>query len=178
MIFGMHLATLKWCNMSDTRLKKQINELRNSLFDNKKNDEKKELVPANVNSKDKSKPTGIFNDVRSMDNRLAKLEDTFYNYAYDSTKILTSFHRNTKILEKLINEITEKNEISSKTINKIEKQLPHTCPLVPKGGNAVVKKRKDLVKTTIYYLGILLLISLAVFLSNIVYEIIYFKLKS
>ena len=113
-----------------------------------------------------------------MDNRLAKLEETFYNYAYDSTKILTSFHRNTKILEKLINEITEKNEISGRTIKKIEKQLPHTCPLVPKGGNAVVKKRKDYFKTFIYYLGILFLLAVAVFLSNIVYEIIYFKLKA
>ena len=81
-----------------------------------------------------------------MDNRLAKLEETFYNYAYDSTKILTSFHRNTKILEKLINEITEKNEISGKTIKKIEKQLPHTCPLVPKSGNTVVKKKKITLK--------------------------------
>ena len=112
-----------------------------------------------------------------MDERLAKLEETFYNYAYDSTKILTSFHRNTKILEKLINEISEKNEISSKTINKIEKQLPHTCPLVPKDGNAKVKKRKDVVKTIIYYLGILFIIAAAVFLSNILYEIIYFNLK-
>ena len=115
--------------MSEIRLKKQINELRNSLFDKKNSEDKKELKPANVNSKENPKATGIFNDVRSMDNRLAKLEETFYNYAYDSTKILTSFHRNTKILEKLINEITEKNEISGRTIKKIEKQLPHTCPL-------------------------------------------------
>jgi chromosome segregation ATPase len=163
--------------MSEIRLKKQISELRSSLFDKKSNDDNKDLTPANINSKEKSKGTGIFNDVRSMDTRLAKLEETFYNYAYDSTKILTSFHRNTKILEKLINEITEKNEISSKTIKKIERQLPHTCPLVPKGGNAIVKKRKDLIKTFIYYLGILLLLALAVFISNIVYEIIYFKLK-
>ena len=164
--------------MSEIRLKKQINELRSSLFDKKNNEDKKELQPANVNSKEKPKATGIFNDVRSMDNRLAKLEETFYNYAYDSTKILTSFHRNTKILEKLINEITEKNEVSVRTIKKIEKQLPHTCPLVPKGENAVIKKRKDYLKTAIYYLGILLLLAVAVFLSNIVYEIIYFKLKS
>ncbi len=164
--------------MSEIRLKKQINELRNSLFEKKGNEEKKELKPANLNSKENSKGTGIFNDVRSMDNRLAKLEETFYNYAYDSTKILTSFHRNTKILEKLINEITEKNEVSGKTIKKIEKQLPHTCPLVPKGESTVVKKRRDLFKTFIYYLGILLLLAFAVFLSNIVYEIIYFKLKS
>ena len=160
--------------MSEIRLKKQISELRSSLFDKKVD---KKLVPANVNSKESTKSTGIFNDVRSMDNRLAKLEETFYNYAYDSTKILTSFHRNTKVLEKLINEITEKNEISSKTINKIAKQLPHTCPLVPKDRNAQVKKRKDIAKTIIYYLGILFLIACAVFLSNILYEIIYFNLK-
>ena len=164
--------------MSEIKLKKQISELRNTLFEKKTPEDKKELKPANINSKENSKGTGIFNDVRSMDNRLAKLEETFYNYAYDSTKILTSFHRNTKVLEKLINEITEKNEISSKTIRKIEKQLPHTCPLVPKGDSTVVRKRKDLFKTIAYYFGILLLLAIAVFLSNIVYEIIYFKLKA
>ena len=164
--------------MSEIRLKKQINELRSSLFEKKNIEDKKELKPANLNSRENPKATGIFNDVRSMDNRLAKLEETFYNYAYDSTKILTSFHRNTKILEKLINEITEKNEVSGRTIKKIEKQLPHTCPLVPKGNSAVVKKRRDYFKTFMYYLGILLLLAVAVFLSNIVYEIIYFKLKA
>ena len=164
--------------MSEIRLKKQISELRSSLFEKKSPDDKKELKPANVNSKENPKATGIFNDVRSMDNRLAKLEETFYNYAYDSTKILTSFHRNTKVLEKLINEITEKNEISSKMIRKIEKQLPHTCPLVPKGESKVIRKRKDLFKIIAYYFGILLLLAIAVFLSNIVYEIIYFKLKA
>ena len=60
--------------MSDIRLKKQISELRSSLFDNKKIEDKNELTPANVNSKGKTKATGIFNDVRSMDTRLAKLE--------------------------------------------------------------------------------------------------------
>lgn len=164
--------------MSDIRLKKQISELRNSLFDKKDNEDESSLIPANINSKRDNKGTGIFNDIRSMDDRLAKLEETFYNYAYDSTKILTSFHRNTKILEKLINEITEKNEVSTKTINKIEKQLPHTCPLVPKSGPTTVRKKQDILKTIIYYFGILILITGAVFLSNIIYEIIYFKLKS
>lgn len=164
--------------MSDIRLKKQISELRHSLFDKKDHEDENSLTPANINSKADNKGTGIFNDVRSMDSRLAKLEETFYNYAYDSTKILTSFHRNTKILEKLINEITEKNEISAKTINKIDKQLPHTCPLVPKSGSATIKKKQDIFKTIIYYFGILILITGAVFLSNIIYEIIYFKLKS
>jgi len=164
--------------MSEIRLKKQISDLRSSLFEKKDDIKEKKLVPANVNSKEQTKSTGIFNDVRSMDTRLAKLEETFYNYAYDSTKILTSFHRNTKILEKLINEISERNEISSKVINKIQKQLPHTCPLVPKDGNAKVKKRKDILKTIVYYLSILFLIATAVFLSNILYEIIYFNLKN
>ena len=41
-----------------------------------------------------------------------------------------------------------------------------------------VKKRRDILKLIIYYFGILLLIAGAVFLSNIIYEIIYFKLKS
>ena len=75
--------------MSDIKLKKQISELRNSLFEKKSNEVSDSLTPANINSKEKNKGTGIFNDVRSMDNRLAKLEETFYNYAYDSTKILT-----------------------------------------------------------------------------------------
>ena len=57
--------------MSEIRLKKQINELRSSLFDKNNSEDKKELQPANVNSKEKPKATGIFNDVRSMDNRLA-----------------------------------------------------------------------------------------------------------
>ena len=56
-----------------------------------------------------------------MDGRLERLEDTFYNYAYDSTKVLTSFHKNTKILESLINELAIKNEISDKSLKKIEK---------------------------------------------------------
>ena len=56
-----------------------------------------------------------------MDSRLERLEDTFYNYAYDSTKVLTSFHKNTKILETLINELAIKNEISDKSLKKIEK---------------------------------------------------------
>ena len=164
--------------MSDIRLKKQISDLRNSLFE--KVGEKKEdnLKPANINSKDNSKSSGIFNDVRSMDKRLEKLEETFYNYAYDSTKILTSFHRNTKNLEKLLDNSNKKNEQASKTINKIEKQLPHTCPLVPKEGSTFVKKQKDLVKTAIYYTVMLFLITLAVFISNIIYEIIYLNLNT
>lgn len=163
--------------MSDIKLKKQISDLRNSLFDKSNDEKEKDLKPANINSKNNSRSSGIFNDVRSMDSRLERLEETFYNYAYDSTKILTSFHRNTKILEKLINEITKKNDLSTKTINKIERQLPHTCPLVPKEGSSVVKQKKDIFRTALYYLGILTLISSAVFLSNIVYEVIYFNLK-
>ena len=164
--------------MSEIRIKKQISDLRSSLFEKKDDIKEKKLVPANVNSKEQTKSTGIFNDVRSMDTRLAKLEETFYNYAYDSTKILTSFHRNTKILEQLINNITKKNEVSAKTINKIEKIIPHTCPLVPKEGSSVVKQKKDIVKTILFYLGMVFLVTLAVFLSNIIYEIIYFKLKT
>ena len=163
--------------MSDIKLKKQINDLRNSLFEKSDSETNKKLEPANINSKNSSRSSGIFNDVRSMDSRLERLEETFYNYAYDSTKILTSFHRNTKILEKLINEITKKNEISTKTINKIERQLPHTCPLVPKEGSSTVKHKKDIFKTILFYIGILALVSASVFLSNIIYEVIYFNLK-
>ncbi len=164
--------------MSDIKLKKQINELRNSLFDKQSDVKETDLTPANINSNSKNKSAGIFNDVRSMDSRLERLEETFYNYAYDSTKILTSFHRNTKILEQLINEITKKNDSSAKTINKIERQLPHTCPLVPKEGSTVIKKNKGLFKTFIFYLGVLITITFAVFISNLIYEVIYFNLKS
>ena len=174
--------------MSDSNLKKQINSLRNTLFDKSKNDKnavdtnviKKDdkLIPANINSKMTPKSSGIFHDIKSMDGRLERLEDTFYNYAYDSTKILTSFHKNTKILERLINELAEKNETSDKSLKKIEKILPHTCPLVPKEGKTVIKRKKEFLKTGIYYFGLLMLITLAVFSSNIIYEIIYYKLNS
>ena len=174
--------------MSDSNLKKQINSLRNTLFDKSKNDKnavdtnviKKDdkLIPDNINSKMTPKSSGIFHDIKSMDGRLERLEDTFYNYAYDSTKILTSFHKNTKILERLINELAEKNETSDKSLKKIEKILPHTCPLVPKEGKTVIKRKKEFLKTGIYYLGLLMLITLAVFSSNIIYEIIYYKLNS
>ena len=92
------------------------------------------------------KSSGIFHDIKSMDGRLERLEDTFYNYAYDSTKVLTSFHKNTKILERLINELAEKNETSDKSYKKIEKILPHTCPLVPKEGKTVIKRKKSFLK--------------------------------
>ena len=163
--------------MTDIKLKKQITELRNSLFDKEKEEGQKNLKPANINSKSQNRSSGIFDDVRSMDKRLERLEETFYNYAYDSTKILTSFHRNTKVLEQLINNITKKNELSAKTINKIEKLIPHTCPLVPKEGSKVVNQKKDILKTILFYFGAVCLITLAVFLSNIIYEIIYFKLN-
>ena len=176
--------------MSESNLKKQINNLRNTLFDKDKGDandmelnqdNKKvedKLVPANINSKNLPKSSGIFHDIKSMDGRLERLEDTFYNYAYDSTKVLTSFHKNTKILESLINELAIKNDVSDKSLKKIEKILPHTCPLVPKDGQTVIKRKKEIFKTIIYYLGLLALITIAVFMSNIIYEIIYYKLNS
>ena len=176
--------------MSESNLKKQINNLRNTLFDKDKDDandmelnqdNKKvedKLVPANINSKNLPKSSGIFHDIKSMDGRLERLEDTFYNYAYDSTKVLTSFHKNTKILESLINELAIKNDVSDKSLKKIEKILPHTCPLVPKDGQTVIKRKKEIFKTIIYYLGLLALITIAVFMSNIIYEIIYYKLNS
>jgi hypothetical protein len=176
--------------MSESNLKKQINNLRNTLFDKDKadandmelnQDNKKvedKLVPANINSKNLPKSSGIFHDIKSMDGRLERLEDTFYNYAYDSTKVLTSFHKNTKILESLINELAIKNDVSDKSLKKIEKILPHTCPLVPKDGQTVIKRKKEIFKTIIYYLGLLALITIAVFMSNIIYEIIYYKLNS
>ena len=150
--------------MTDTSLKKQISNLRNTLFDknrdnlseanlDKKDNTSSKLVPANINNKSLTKSSGIFHDIKSMDGRLERLEETFYNYAYDSTKVLTSF-------------------------KKIEKQLPHTCPLVPKEGKTIIKRKKEFFKTIIYYFGLLALITLAVFLSNIIYEVIYYKLNS
>ena len=175
--------------MTDTSLKKQISNLRNTLFDKNKdnlseaNSDKKDnnsnkLVPANINNKSLTKSSGIFHDIKSMDGRLERLEETFYNYAYDSTKVLTSFHKNTKILERLINDLAVKNEVSDKSIKKIEKNLPHTCPLVPKEGKTIIKRKKEFFKTIIYYFGLLALITVAVFLSNIIYEVIYYKLNS
>lgn len=174
--------------MTDTSLKKQISNLRNTLFDKNKDNEQEvnsdkknnsnKLVPANINNKSITKSSGIFHDIKSMDGRLERLEETFYNYAYDSTKVLTSFHKNTKILERLINELAIKKEISDKSIKKIEKNLPHTCPLVPKEGKTIIKRKKEVFKTIIYYFGLLVLITLAVFLSNIIYEVIYYKLNS
>ena len=175
--------------MTDTSLKKQISNLRNTLFDknrdnlseanlDKKDNTSSKLVPANINNKSLTKSSGIFHDIKSMDGRLERLEETFYNYAYDSTKVLTSFHKNTKILERLINELAIKNEVSDKSIKKIEKNLPHTCPLVPKEGKTIIKRKKEFFKTIIYYFGLLALITLAVFLSNIIYEVIYYKLNS
>ncbi len=176
--------------MSESNLKKQINNLRNTLFDKDKSEEKdmslnqktyedkEKMIPANINSRNLPKSSGIFHDIKSMDGRLERLEETFYNYAYDSTRVLTSFHKNTKILESLINELTKKNEISDKSLKKIERTLPHTCPLVPKEGKTVIKRKKEIFKTIIYYFGLLALITIAVFLSNIIYEIIYYKLNS
>ena len=175
--------------MTATSLKKQISNLRNTLFDknkdslseaylDKKANTSSKLVPANINNKSLTKSSGIFHDIKSMDGRLERLEETFYNYAYDSTKVLTSFHKNTKILERLINELAVKNEVSDKSIKKIEKNLPHTCPLVPKEGKTIIKRKKEFFKTIIYYFGLLALITLAVFLSNIIYEVIYYKLNS
>lgn len=176
--------------MTDSNLKKQINNLRNTLFDKNKdtkdalemspNNLKKEdkLIPANINNKNLPKSSGIFHDIKSMDGRLERLEDTFYNYAYDSTKVLTSFHKNTKILEKLINDLALKNETSDRSIKKIERNLPHTCPLVPKEGKTIIKRKKAFLKNIIYYTGLLAIITSAVFLSNIIYEIIYYNLNS
>jgi len=176
--------------MSESNLKKQINNLRNTLFDKDKDEvkdmdlnqknlkEEDKMMPANINSKNLPKSSGIFHDIKSMDSRLERLEETFYNYAYDSTRVLTSFHKNTKILESLINELAVKKEVSDKSLKKIEKILPHTCPLVPKEGQTVIKRKKEFFKTIIYYFGLLALITVAVFLSNIIYEIIYYKLNS
>ena len=81
-------------------------------------------------------------------------------------------------MEGLINELAIKNEVSDKSLKKIEKILPHTCPLVPKEGKTVIKRKKEFFRTIIYYFGLLALITIAVFLSNIIYEIIYYKLNS
>ena len=62
--------------MTDTSLKKQISNLRNTLFDKNKdnlseaNSDKKDnnsnkLVPANINNKSLTKSSGIFHDIKS-----------------------------------------------------------------------------------------------------------------
>ena len=139
MIFSFNFL-IKWhvfsrINKNDRhQFKKQISNLRNTLFDknrdnlseanlDKKDNTSSKLVPANINNKSLTKSSGIFHDIKSMDGRLERLEETFYNYAYDSTKVLTSFHKNTKILERLINELAIKNEVSDKSIKKIEKKF-------------------------------------------------------
>ena len=82
-----------------------------------------------------------------MDGRLERLEDTFYNYAYDSTKVLTSFHKNTKILESLINELAIKNDVSDKSLKKIEKILTSYLPSCSKRRkNSNKKEKKNFLK--------------------------------
>jgi len=171
--------------MANKELKEQISDLRNSIFKDKNSSEKqsnKEIIEAaNVNSHNniKKEPTGIFQDVRSMDKRLKKLEESFYGYAYDSTKVLTTFHRNMKRLEALMIEISNKSNSSSDTVNRIEDSLPHACPLVPKeGGDSIIKKRRSLFKNILLFLSFLFIVTVAVFLSNLAYEIIYMNLKA
>ncbi len=177
--------------MVEKKLKDQITELRNSIFSDKdkanvaqnKNNNNK-LEAANLNSssnenKINTGPTGIFRDVRSMNKRLEKLEDSFYSYAYDSTKVLTSFHRNVKKLDLLLSELSNKSQISSETIDRIENNLPHTCPLVPKqSGVATIKKKKSIIRYISQFFLLVIIITIAVFLSNLAYEVIYFNLKS
>ena len=175
--------------MVEKKLKAQINELRNSIFNEKKEEvetnkeglKKNNLEAANVNLQaDPGKqPTGIFRDVRSMDKRLEKLEDSFYSYAYDSTKVLTSFHKNMKKLEYILNDLSKKSNISSNTIDRIESLIPHTCPLVPKeDGNTIIKKKKGIIKGILIFILALITLTIAVFFSNLAYEIIYINLKS
>ena len=45
--------------MSDIKLKKQINELRNSLFDKQSDVKETDLTPANINSNSKNKSAAI-----------------------------------------------------------------------------------------------------------------------
>ena len=47
-------------------------------------------------------------------------------------------------------------KISDKSLKKIEKILPHTCPLVPKEGKTVIKRKKEIFKTIIYYFGFII----------------------
>ena len=77
------------------------------------------------------------------------------------TKVLTSFHKNTKILEGLINELVIKNEVSDKSLKnrKIFSYLP-SCSKRRKNN---YKKKKEFFKTIIYYFGLLALITIAVF---------------
>ena len=149
------------------QFKKTKNSLRNTLFDKDKVNEtnegikkkeennKEQLVPANINSTNLPRSSGIFHDIKSMDGRLERLEDTFYNYAYDSTKVLTSFHKNTKILEGLINELVIKNEVSDKSL-KNRKNTSSYLPSCSKRRKNSYKRKKEFFKTIIYYFGLII----------------------
>ena len=109
------------------------------------------MVPANINSTNLPRSSGIFHDIKSMDGRLERLEDTFYNYAYDSTKVLTSFHKNTKILEGLINELAIKNEVSDKSLKKNRKNTSSYLSSCSKRRKNSYKKKKEFLKQHILF---------------------------
>ena len=117
----------------------------------------------------------------SINNRLEKLESSFYGYAYDTTKVLTSFHQNIKKLNKSIENLSDQSSDSFKKINDLENKIPHICPLVPRNdgnGRVMIKQPKKIGKITLLAFVALIFLFLAVFLSNIAFEVIYYHLRS
>ena len=170
--------------MTDNSLKKKISDLRQSIF----NDDDTE----NVNTQDSSEnqkleeetdksSTNFFQDIQSINERLEKLESSFYGYAYDTTKVLTSFHQNIKKLNKSLESLSQESSKAFKTVNDLENKLPHVCPLVPRNdgnGRVIIKEPKKIGKITLLAFVALIFLFLAVFFSNIAFEVIYYHLRS
>ena len=109
--------------MTDNHLKKKISDLRQSIFSDDVSEDEKQIDSSITHVQDE-KPTGtstnFFQDIQSINNRLEKLESSFYGYAYDTTKVLTSFHQNIKKLNILYTYSTDElleNEIFIQIIN-------------------------------------------------------------
>ena len=75
-------------NDRQRNLKKQISNLRNTLFDknkdnwtvahlDKKDNTSRKLVQVNINNKSLTKSSGIFHDIKSMDGRLERIGGDF-----------------------------------------------------------------------------------------------------
>mgnify|MGYP001400731414 CR=1 FL=1 len=79
--------------MSDIKLKKQISALRNTLFEKKDEVKEEKLVPANINSKNNSKGTGIFNDIPSaFENSVPTINDPINQIYVSFYLYLASYH--------------------------------------------------------------------------------------
>ena len=137
--------------MSEIRLKKQIDELRNSLFDKKNSEDEKGLKPANVNSKENPKannngftaqgisipwanPWKVPNNPTAINTIFV---GSFFSIATDRPKKITeNIIPHSIILEKVIENISMNKPAAPPTIiNKTKKEgtvqmaLPPICEL-------------------------------------------------